>query len=436
MTSKHVVVIGSGIAGLTAAFRLQQAGHEVHVLEAGQRVGGRMITIQWQGLSIDPGAEFVTGADRYLLDTVQQLGIQDKLIDYSQERTGFILSVMRDNRVHTVNFMSIASYIGWTGVSLGARLSMFKLLPHILRYRSVDVFHPENAPGDDSVGAEEFFYKKISAEMFEYWVEPTFDVFNSFTPNDISAKMLLVAFGGYLGQKLHTFEGGIGFLPETLASRLNVTLSAPVHRIEMRPDGSGATVHYRLEGREKSMDADLVVMAVPGDQVLPLFEEPRPAWQAFFPRVAYSRVGIVYHLIEGDDPVLDEGGIMFPRKEGWKLAALGWKRRPDGRVLAMSDLKSSLYDPAISDEELKQTITTEAIRAVPQLKGAIRDQMVFRWPRKVPTYRVGYLSALKAFKAEPQEGPVYFCGDYLTGFSAGAALASGWQCVDRIQEQG
>jgi protoporphyrinogen oxidase len=124
MSSKHIVVIGAGIAGLTAAHRLQEAGHEVQVLEARPKVGGRMITIHWQGLPIDPGAEFVTGADKYLFEMVKNLGVEDKLINYSEEQTGFDVTVMRDNRLHTVNFMSIRSYFGWTGVSLRARLSM------------------------------------------------------------------------------------------------------------------------------------------------------------------------------------------------------------------------------------------------------------------------------------------------------------------------
>lgn len=50
-----MIVIGAGIAGLTAAYRLQKAGHEVVVLEAADHVGGRMITIHWNGWSIDPG---------------------------------------------------------------------------------------------------------------------------------------------------------------------------------------------------------------------------------------------------------------------------------------------------------------------------------------------------------------------------------------------
>jgi oxygen-dependent protoporphyrinogen oxidase len=432
MPAKHIVVIGAGIAGLTAAYRLQQAGHSVQVLEADARVGGRMITIHWQGLAIDPGAEFVTGADKMLLEMVQQLGIQDKLINYSEQQTGFNVSVMRGGKVHTVNFMSVASYLGWSGVSLGARLSMLKLLPHMLRSGRVNVYTPEEGPGDDRVTMEKFFYDKINGEMFEYWCQPTMDVFCGYTVDDLSARMLLMLFGSYLNQKLYTFQGGIGTFPDTLAGKLPVTLKAAARRIEPRRDGRGATVFYTVEGRPEKTDCDAVVLAVPGDAVLNLFESPPPAWEKFFPQVRFTRVGIVYHLLEGDDPALDEGGIMFPRQEPWQLSALGWKRRPDGGVLAMSDLKAHLYDPALSDEALKKVITAEAVRVVPQFAGHIKDQMVFRWTRKVPAYPPGFLTAIKAFKENPQEGPVYFCGDYLVGPNTGAALASGWLCAEKI----
>lgn len=432
MPSKSIVVIGAGIAGLTAAYRLQQAGHSVQVLESNAKVGGRMITIHWQGLAIDPGAEFVTGADKLLFDIVRKLGIEDQLINYSEQQSGFNVSVMRGGKVHTVNFMSIPSYLGWTGVSLGARLSMLKLLPHMMRSGRVDVYAPEEGPGDDTISMEKFFYDKINAEMFEYWCQPTMDVFCGYTVDDLSARMMLMLFGSYLNQKLYTFQGGIGFFPDTLASKLPVVLNARATHITPCPDGSGATVLYTVEDRSEKLDCDAVVLAVPGDAVLSLFENPPSPWQAFFSKVRFTRVGIVYHILEGDDPALDEGGIMFPRQEPWQLSALGWKRRPDGRVLAMSDLKAHLYDPAMSDEDLKKIITEEAVRAVPQFAGKIKDQMVFRWSRKVPAYPPGFLTALKAFKHDPQEGPIYFCGDYLVGPNTGAALASGWSCAEKI----
>jgi hypothetical protein len=67
-----IIVVGTGIAGLTAAYRLQEAGHSVAVLEENNYPGGRMFTTQWKGFQIDPAAKFVTGADEYILKLVDE----------------------------------------------------------------------------------------------------------------------------------------------------------------------------------------------------------------------------------------------------------------------------------------------------------------------------------------------------------------------------
>ena len=53
----RVVVVGAGVAGLTAARDLVAAGHDVLVLEASPRVGGKLHRATVAGVTVDVGAE-------------------------------------------------------------------------------------------------------------------------------------------------------------------------------------------------------------------------------------------------------------------------------------------------------------------------------------------------------------------------------------------
>ena len=54
----EIIVVGGGISGLTATYHLDQAGHQVTVLEAKDHIGGRMFAIEWEGFQINPAAQF------------------------------------------------------------------------------------------------------------------------------------------------------------------------------------------------------------------------------------------------------------------------------------------------------------------------------------------------------------------------------------------
>lgn len=54
---KRIVVIGAGLAGLAAARELHRQGHEVVVIEARGRIGGRIWTsLKWTDMPLDLGA--------------------------------------------------------------------------------------------------------------------------------------------------------------------------------------------------------------------------------------------------------------------------------------------------------------------------------------------------------------------------------------------
>jgi monoamine oxidase len=77
MPSADVVVLGAGIAGLAAAERLGAAGRRVVVLEARDRIGGRIHTVDDPGLNlpIELGAEFVHGRPIELVSLVRDSGL-------------------------------------------------------------------------------------------------------------------------------------------------------------------------------------------------------------------------------------------------------------------------------------------------------------------------------------------------------------------------
>lgn len=75
-TSADVIVIGGGIAGLEATALLTQAGLEVILLEARDRLGGRIWTQHTAGHPVELGAEFIHGRPPEILSAIEQAGLK------------------------------------------------------------------------------------------------------------------------------------------------------------------------------------------------------------------------------------------------------------------------------------------------------------------------------------------------------------------------
>ena len=428
-----VVVVGAGIAGLTAAYRAHRAGRNVVVLEAEPHPGGRMRTTEWEGFRLDPGAQFFTGGDVYLLEMVRELGLDDEV--KARVDGGLYFATLREGVIHPVDFLRVMSYLRWKGVSFRARMSMVKLLPYFLRRLRGNVYEPDQSPGRDDEDFEQFLRRRISAEMYEYWAHPTFQTNCSYAGPDLSRKALLALLAGHMGTKSYQFRQGMGTLPGALAEHVGVRLGAEV--LGVRHEDQGATVRYRKDAGEHSIRARDIVVAVPGHRALGLLENPRPQWEQFLSRVRYPSVITQYHVFEapeGFDPrTAPADGVMIPDPEtGFTIAFVYFVKRDGDRWLAMTEPKAHSSDLSEDVETAAARSWADVERIYPELRGTRRASTHYAWEAKVPAFPTGYLDALARFRADPAEGPLWFCGDYLAGPGTGAALYTGWKAAERM----
>ncbi len=85
--AKRITIIGAGIAGLVAAYELEQLGHHVEVLEGSRRIGGRIHTHRFRSGPAAPlvelGAMRIPTKHRNTMRYIAELGLTDKVRDFS-----------------------------------------------------------------------------------------------------------------------------------------------------------------------------------------------------------------------------------------------------------------------------------------------------------------------------------------------------------------
>lgn len=85
----RIVVIGAGVAGLSAAHTLRQAGRDVTVVEARERIGGRILTAESLGEPVELGAQVIHGSDNELL-SVPAFADRATAVDRASGRAAFL----------------------------------------------------------------------------------------------------------------------------------------------------------------------------------------------------------------------------------------------------------------------------------------------------------------------------------------------------------
>ena len=95
---KRAVVVGSGLAGLSAGHRLRERGWQVTVFESLGRVGGRVLSESEGGYVFDVGPVIVTDNYTEYMKLVRDVGLSDQLVDCTSE-----MAVVKGNQLHILD---------------------------------------------------------------------------------------------------------------------------------------------------------------------------------------------------------------------------------------------------------------------------------------------------------------------------------------------
>lgn len=426
-----VAIVGGGMAGLSAAWELQQRGLQARVLEASTRAGGVVTTERFDGWVIDGGPDALLIQKPAALALCRELGLQDRLHPTLPPRTSYIL---RGGRLHP---LVEGSFLGFplSATSL-ARSTIFSW-PGKLRM-AMEVLMPVGGSADESIGA--FIRRRFGQEAVSYLADPMLAGIHAGDVEKLSLRALFPRFAEAersRGSVLRAFRalqakpapngafmslpGGTAELAETLAGALTpgtVVCNARVTSIQR-----GTT--YTLEHAGGVTESRAVILAAPAYVTASLVRPLNAGLATLCDSVPYASTATVAFGYRRDQVAhpMRGTGFLVPKVEPCALLAGTWVsskwpgRAPDGHVLLRGFLGGG-RDPHrldASDEELIALARTELTRLL-GISGPPLFARLFRWTRQSPQFEVGHLDTVRAIDGHLADMPGLFVAG--SGFRA------------------
>lgn len=459
---RHVIVVGGGISGLSAAWFLRQHADrpEVTVLEAGAQVGGKLSVGELGGHAVDAGAESMLARRPEAVDLVRSSGLADRLVAPSTTSARLLVDgVLHDYPVGTV--------LGVPG-DLGA-LARSRVLTRrgLARVRADRVLPAAAQPGDISVGR--YVTTRLGQEVSQKLVEPLLggiyagrsDILSlqatmpamaaararGERPTMAAARIRLGSGGSADGSApFQGLRGGLWTLPSHLAATegvhvRTVTIARELSRSE---DGTWQVVVGPVP-EPQVLTADAVVLAVPASAAARLLRTPAPAAASLLEVVDYASVGLValaYRRRDVPPGAMRGSGHLVPPREGRAVKAVtyssqkwGWVRDsvPDltvvrasvGRLGDTSDLRRD-------DADLIRLASHDAADVLGLPARPVAGS-VFRWGGSLPQYAVGHAArAARTHAAIAEQPGIALCGAALDGVGIPACVASARVAADQV----
>jgi protoporphyrinogen/coproporphyrinogen III oxidase len=422
---KDVVVVGAGIGGLTAAWQLRDL--DTIVLEADDRVGGRIKSVQRGPYWVSVGAHMFPGEGSFLWGLLQELGLEPVRIRGSLLGIALRGKVVTGGRAETFPLR--------LPLSAAARISLvrtgLRIKRDAARYNQLARRREGETDSDVRRRLLGFLDDRTWAEYLGP-MHPQVEAIFRATANRLTAEPDEIAAGCMVGLFAHVWEsggvvlgynlrGGPSSVPEELARRLGerIVTGAPVAEVVRSPQG--VRVRYRRADREEEVQGRCAIVTVPAPIAREIVADLPAATAAALDAVVYGPF-LAAGILTGepgpmpwDDiysvlTVETSFNMLFNHATAMRLP--GEPREPGGALMVYGGAGRARRLFNRSDDEIAATIADDLSRLYPEAKGIVREVIVQRWERAIPFAAPGR-SRVQGTLERGVDGTVFFAGDYV-----------------------
>ncbi len=441
---KRITIIGGGIAGLSAAYALEQEADnkgidiQIDLIEKQERMGGNIVTDYIDNFIVEGGPDCVFSDKPSALQLCHKLELDRELLKTNEEKKGTY--VYWDGRLHDLPegvVLMIPTMI------MPILLSSLITIPGKLRM-ALEPFVPKRTnPSEETL--DQFVTRRLGRELLDKIAEPLVAGIHAGNPKTMSVKASFPRFvdleqkygsliKGMLSRKKEmlsmmkkkkpkytmfmTLKSGLQSLPLAIEKELKKTrihANSEVSSVKQKPYG------YEINLKKgKSIPCDSTIIATPSYITAPLVKEINQSLTEKLigiPYVSTATVSLAYS--SADLKQVPKGfGFIVPKISKRKIMAVTYTsnkfshRAPDGSVLLRCFVGGAQNENLVflDDKEMIQMVRNE-------LKDIIGIDLkpiftkIYRWEKSMPQYIVGHIDRVKKIEELVSDCP----GLFLTG---------------------
>ncbi|KAL5581320.1 hypothetical protein UlMin_013762 [Ulmus minor] len=477
---KRVAVIGAGVSGLAAAYKLKSHGLNVTVFEAEGRAGGKLRSVSHDGLIWDEGANTMTEGEVEVQSLLDNLGLREKQQFPISQNKRYVVRNGLPVLIPTNPIALIKSNI------LSAQSKFQIILEPFLWKKSNSTISNDHT--QESVSG--FFQRHFGKEVVDYLIDPFVAGTSAGDPESLSMRHSFPElwnienkFGsiiaGLIGSNLFnrkeksgerkgsleqkkrqrgsfSFQGGMQTLADMLCKELGkeeLKLNSEILSLSYADDGKSAIGNWSLFSapnpgkHSQGLSVDAIIMTAPLCNVKEMKIRKRGTLFPlnFLPEVTYMPLSVIITTFKKENVKrpLEGFGVLVPSKEQQNgLKTLGTlfssmmfpDRAPHDLYLYTTFVGGSRNKELAkaSTDKLKQVVTSD----LRQLLGAEGEPTFinhFFWKKAFPLYGHNYGSVVEAIEVMEKNLPGFFyAGNHKDGLSVGKAISSGCKAAELV----